>query len=77
MADGISSRKLGDSLVVRLCQADVIQAIEQAMLVERVDLEGVAGLIRPGQCLRFKINRDFGTWSIAQLLAQRRAILFR
>ena len=43
MAHGIGLGKLGNSPVVRLCQTDVIQAIEQAMLVERIDLEAVRG----------------------------------
>ena len=74
---GICSGEIGDLVFERHGQANIVQPIEQPMLIESIDLEGIAGLIRTGQALGVQVDGDLGARTFAQLPAQGRAMLTR
>ena len=54
-------------------QPDIVEALEQALLRIRIDIEGVMRAVGAGDFLRVKINADGGTRLCLQLRAQFRA----
>src|SRR5690606_20620472 len=58
LARPMSRLERGDRVVLLQGQADVVQAVEQAVLAEGVDLEGMLHAVGPGHRLRGEVDRQ-------------------
>src|SRR4051812_37526066 len=62
----------GDGLLVAQRERDLVDALDQALLAERIDLEARLGAVREAHALRRKIDGDLRARPRVQQLAQAR-----